>query len=119
MSCGIADPNKFPLDGEFVMEVLCLEQHIKNFGIKYNCIILLLMMVLILIFQILTNTFLKGTSPNYDQSSKSYTWAGRDVPGTPEAEEFNHSLVTPAITPTISLSSYSTQVSYQITTTGH
>ena len=44
--------------------------------------------------------------------------AGRDVPGTPEAEEFNHSLVTPVVTPTISLSSYSTQVSYQITTTG-
>ena len=64
----------------------------------------------------LTNTFIKGTSPAYDQSSKSYTWAGRDVPGTPEAEEFNHSLVTPVVTPTISLSSYSTQVSYQITT---
>ena len=66
----------------------------------------------------LTNTFIKGTSPEYDQSSKSYTWAGRDQPGTIEAEEFNHSLVTPVVTPTISLSSYSTQVSYQITTTG-
>ncbi len=66
----------------------------------------------------LTNTFIKGTSPVYDQSSKSYTWGSRDLPGTTEAEEFNHSLVTPEVTPTISLSSYSTQVSYQITTTG-
>ena len=65
----------------------------------------------------LTNTFIKGTSPAYDQSSKSYTWTGRDVPGTPEAEEFNHSLVTPVVTPTISLSQYSSQVSYQIKTT--
>lgn len=64
----------------------------------------------------LTNTFIKGTSPEYDQSSKSYTWAGRDEPGATEAEEFNHSLVTPEVTPSISLSSYSSQVSYEIRT---
>ncbi len=66
----------------------------------------------------LSNTFLKGTSPNYDTSTDTYSWSSNDLPGTTEAEGFNHSLVSPAITPNIQLSSYSSQVSYQVTTSG-
>ena len=66
----------------------------------------------------LSNTFLKGTCPNYDTSTDTYSWSSNDLPGTTEAEGFNHSLVSPAITPNIQLSSYSTQVSYQVTTSG-
>ena len=62
----------------------------------------------------LSNTFLKGTSPNYDTSTDTYSWSSNDLPGTTETEGFNHSLVSPAITPNIQLSSYSSQVSYQV-----
>ena len=64
----------------------------------------------------LTNTFIRGTNPDYNSSSGSYSWDSNKFSGVKQEEEFKHSMIDATIVPNISISSYEASVSYQIKT---
>lgn len=62
----------------------------------------------------LSNTFIKGTSPDY--VSGNYTWSGRSLPGTTESEQFNHQMLGVTIGGSVGISTYVASVQYQVLT---
>ena len=64
----------------------------------------------------LTNTFVRGTNPDYNSSTGRYSWSSNKLPGLKQSEEFKHSMINVTVTPELNIESYETPVSFQVKT---
>ena len=61
----------------------------------------------------LTNTFVRGTNPDYNSSTVRYSWSQNKLPGLKQNEEFKHSMINVTVTPELNIESYEIPVSFK------